>query len=187
MKLNQNEQRKISKSLSYVLRHRPDTIGLTLGEAGCVAVDDLLAAFHRAGKHYKRREIEVVVAENDKRRFELSDDGRMIRARQGHSVEVDLAYDPADPPDVLYHGTAEQFVESILAQGLVKAKRHDVHLSTDPATMRAVGMRRGKPVILAVDAGRMHRDGFKFFVTGNQVWLTDHVPPEYLQRFEDEG
>ena len=187
MKMNQNEQRKLSKSLSYVLRHRPDTIGLTLGDAGWVAVDELLAAFHRAGKHYRRDQIEIVVAESDKQRFELSEDGLRIRARQGHSVEVDLDYEPAVPPSVLYHGTAEQFIDAILEQGLNKAKRHHVHLSTNQATMRAVGMRRGKPVILKIDAAKMHADGHPFYVTGNEVWLTDHVPAEYLERVEDGG
>ena len=178
--MNAAELKKVSKSMSYVLRHRPDTIGIELDANGWVAVDTLLAAFTRSGKSYSRPLIERVVADNDKQRFEFSEDGSRIRARQGHSVDVDLAYEPAVPPDVLYHGTATKNLDSILKQGLIKANRHHVHMSTDKATMLSVAMRHGKPVMLAIDAKRMHEDGYAFFVTGNQVWLTDHVPPEYL-------
>ena len=106
----------------------------------------------------------------------------MIRANQGHSVEVDLQLEEREPPEVLYHGTVERFLPSILAGGLNKGRRHHVHLSKDVETARKVGARRGKPVILKVDAGRMHGDGHKFFVSANGVWLTDSVPPSYLSR-----
>jgi putative RNA 2'-phosphotransferase len=170
----------ISKSLSYVLRHRPDTVGLELQEGGWVAVDDLLAAFQRAGKELSPALLKQVVADNDKQRFEFSADGSEIRARQGHSAEVDLGYEPAHPPDVLYHGTATRNLDSIFAAGLLKGRRHHVHLSTNKETMIQVGMRHGKPALLAVDAARMLADGHVFFVTGNNVWLTDHVPSAYL-------
>ncbi|MEM6551105.1 MAG: RNA 2'-phosphotransferase [Planctomycetota bacterium] len=180
--MNTASLKQVSKSLSYVLRHRPDAIGIALDANGWVGVDELLAAFARDGKAYTRPLIDRVVAENDKQRFEFSDDGLRIRARQGHSVDVDLAYKPAVPPDVLYHGTATRNLASILEHGLLKAKRHHVHLSTDKATMLAVAMRHGKPVMLVIDAKRMHDDGHAFFVTGNRVWLTDHVPPVYLEQ-----
>jgi putative RNA 2'-phosphotransferase len=124
--------------------------------------------------------LERVVAENDKQRFEFSEDGLRIRARQGHSTEVELGYEPATPPDVLYHGTATRHLDSILQHGLVKGRRHHVHMSTNKETMIQVGMRHGKPVLLSIDAKRMLADGHTFYVTGNHVWLTDHVPPEYL-------
>jgi putative RNA 2'-phosphotransferase len=178
--MEKDKLKRISKSLSYVLRHRPDTMELTLQDGGWVVVDDLLSAFRRSGKELSLELLQQVVGENDKQRFEFSDDGMRIRASQGHSTEVDLGYEPCSPPDVLYHGTATRSLESIFEQGLVKGQRHHVHLSTNKQTMLQVGMRHGKPVVLAIDAARMHADGHEFFVTGNNVWLSDHVPSQYL-------
>ncbi len=178
--MNTKDLKQISKSLSYVLRHRPDSIGITLEPEGWIAVSELLDAFARNGQVYSRALIEQVVAENTKQRFEFDDEGQRIRARQGHSVDIDLGYETTTPPDTLYHGTATRNLDSILKQGLLKGARHHVHLSTDKDTMLAVAMRHGKPVLLSIDARRMHEDKHQFFVTGNQVWLTDHVPPQYL-------
>jgi putative RNA 2'-phosphotransferase len=125
------------------------------------------------------------VAESDKQRFEFSEDGQRIRARQGHSAEVDLGCDPVTPPTVLYHGTAMHNLDSIFKLGLLKGQPHHVHLSTDQEAMLRVGMRHGKPV-LSIDAAAMHAVGLQFFLTGNNVWLTEHVPPVYLQRLQDE-
>lgn len=166
--------------MSYVLRHKPDAIGITLDENGWVGVDELLAAFKNNGKRYSRERLDRAVAENDKQRFEFNEDRTRIRARQGHSVEVDLAYEPAVPPDVLFQGTATRNLDSIREMGLLKMNRHHVHLSTCKETMLAVAQRHGKPVILQVDAKRMHADGFNFFVTGNDVWLVESVPPTYI-------
>ncbi|HEX2474926.1 MAG TPA: RNA 2'-phosphotransferase [Lacipirellulaceae bacterium] len=173
--------KQISKSLCYVLRHRPDSVGIALGNGGWVAVDDLLAAFKRSGKPLTRDVLEVVVAENDKQRFEFSEDRSRIRARQGHSAKVDLKYQPATPPDVLYHGTATKNLDSIFQNGLIKGRRHHVHMSTNRETMVQVAMRHGKPVVLAIDAKQMSVDGHEFFVTGNHVWLTEHVPQKYIE------
>ena len=178
--MNKDQLKKISKGMSYVLRHRPDTIGIELQEGGWIGVDELLAAFERAGKPFTLPVLERVVTENDKQRFEFSADRLQIRARQGHSLEVDLGYTACAPPKVLYHGTATRNLDPILKQGLIKGNRHHVHLSTNVETMVQVAMRHGKPVVLAVAAARMHADGFEFFVTENHVWLTDHVPPEFL-------
>ena len=172
--------KSVSKSMSYVLRHRPDAIGITLDPNGWVGVDDLLSAFQRDGKRYTRACIDRAVAENDKQRFEFSDDGTRIRARQGHSVKIDLGYEPAIPPDVLFHGTATRNLDSIREKGLLKMNRHHVHLSTSKKTMLAVAQRHGKPVILEIDAKRMHAEGHEFFVTDNGVWLVDTVNPGYL-------
>lgn len=173
--------KRISKQLSYVLRHRPDSVGIELEPGGWVAVDVLMDALARNGRPCSREVVEQVVAENDKQRFEFSEDGNHIRARQGHSVEIELGYASATPPDVLYHGTATRNVESILELGLVKGRRHHVHMSTNRETMLAVGRRHGTPVMVTIDARQMHEDGHEFFVTGNDVWLTDHVPPNYLR------
>ena len=166
--------------MSYVLRHRPDTIGIALDPNGWVDVGVLLAAFRRAGKRYTHEIIDRAVAENDKQRFEYNEDRSRIRARQGHSVDVDLGYKPAVPPDVLYHGTATRNLDSIRENGLSKMNRHHVHLSTSRETMMAVAKRHGKPMILEIDAKRMHAAGFEFFVTANNVWLVDTVPNDYL-------
>lgn len=182
--MDKQSLKKISKRFSYVLRHRPDSVGLELGEGGWVRVDDLLAALASNGKAVSRPVLEQVVAENDKQRFEFSEDGLRIRARQGHSAEVDLGYEPATPPDVLFHGTATRNLDSILEGGLVKGRRHHVHMSINKETMIDVAKRHGKPVLLSIDAKRMLADGHEFFVTGNDVWLTDHVPPGYLSVVE---
>ena len=172
----------VSKFLAKHLRHAPDALGLTLQPGGWVSVDDLLAASERAGFTIAYDELIECVETNDKKRFSFDDAGDLIRANQGHSVEVDLQLQEKPPPDVLYHGTVERFLASILAEGLKKGKRHHVHLSKDVETACKVGARRGKPVILRVDAGKMHGQGFKFFLSVNGVWLTDSVPVAFLTR-----
>jgi putative RNA 2'-phosphotransferase len=171
---------KLSKFLSLVLRHQPDKIGITLDASGWVDVDELLAACLRHGKTISRRMLDDIVATNDKQRFAFNENRTRIRANQGHSIEVELDHQPATPPDVLYHGTPEQFVRAILRDGLKKMQRHHVHLSPTRETATKVGERRGKPVILRIDAKRMHADSFTFYLTPNNVWLVDEVPPGYL-------
>ncbi|HET7229842.1 MAG TPA: RNA 2'-phosphotransferase [Longimicrobium sp.] len=171
---------RASKFLSLVLRHDPGRIGLSLDPAGWAEVDELLSAAARAGVAIDRETLERVVAENGKQRFALSADGTRIRANQGHSVRVDLGLEPQTPPELLYHGTASRFVESIRAGGLHSAQRTHVHLSADEATARAVGQRHGRPVILTIAAGRMHRDGHAFFRAENGVWLAAAVPVDYI-------
>ena len=178
--MNTQQLKQVSKSLSYVLRHCPDSVGLELETGGWVAVDTLIRAFEQQGKRLSAEVVNEVVATSDKQRFELSDDGSRIRARQGHSVEVELGYEPMTPPSVLYHGTATRNLESIRAKGLLKGRRHHVHLSTNKQTMLQVAMRHGKPVLLVVQAALMHDAGHEFFVTGNHVWLTEHVPPQFI-------
>src|SRR5579864_4688475 len=171
----------VSKFLAKHLRHAPDALGLMLQPGGWVSVDDLLTASERAGFPITYDELIECVETNDKKRFALNAAGDLIRANQGHSVEVDLQLEEKQPPAVLYHGTVERFLASIMAEGLKKGKRHHVHLSKDTDTARKVGARRGKPVILRVDAGKMHSQGFKFFLSVNGVWLTDAVPPSFLK------
>jgi putative RNA 2'-phosphotransferase len=172
---------KISKFLSLVLRHKPESIGLTLEEEGWVSVADLLRASAAGGFAITRDELEYVVATNEKRRFSFSEHGDRIRASQGHSVEVDLGYKPMSPPDTLYHGTASRFLPSIMNAGLVRGERRHVHLSVDVDTAIRVGARHGSPVVLAVDSGRMQNADYLFYRSDNGVWLTECVPPAYLR------
>ncbi|MEV5978846.1 RNA 2'-phosphotransferase [Streptomyces sp. NPDC052114] len=176
-----HEQRtvKVSKYLSKHLRHQPERIGLTLDENGWVEIDALLAAAAAHRFPLTRSELDHVVATNDKRRFAV--EGGRIRAQQGHSVDVDLGLPPATPPAYLYHGTVADRLAAIRAEGLRPMNRHAVHLSPDRETATRVGARRGRPVVLPVDAGALHRDGHVFRVSGNGVWLTDAVPPAYLR------
>jgi putative RNA 2'-phosphotransferase len=172
----------VSKYLAKHLRHAPNELGLTLQPGGWVPVDALLSATRRHGFPISFDDLVECVETNDKQRFAFDVSGELIRANQGHSVAVDLQLDEREPPEILYHGTVERFLPSILKDGLVRGKRHHVHLSNDVETATRVGARRGKPVILKVDAGRMYRGGHVFYLSVNGVWLTDAVPRSYLSR-----
>ncbi|MEG5001638.1 RNA 2'-phosphotransferase [Microcoleus sp. B4-D4] len=172
---------KISKYLSRHLRHAPSRIGIQLGPGGWVPVSELLDACQKNNFPLQLAELKQVVAENDKQRFSFDSTGTLIRANQGHSVEVDLQLEPAVPPDILYHGTGSTAVESILSQGIRKMSRHHVHLSADIQTARKVGARHGIPAVFAVDAAAMQLDGCTFYCSDNQVWLVDFVPQNYLK------
>jgi len=171
-----------SKLLSYVLRHRPDSIGLALDAHGWAGVGELLACLAAHGKPLDRALLDRVVASNDKQRFAFSPDGTRIRASQGHSIDVDLQLQAAEPPAVLYHGTASRFLKAILASGLRPGARHHVHLSADIETATRVGARHGFPAVLAIDAARMRADGLVFYRSDNGVWLTAGVKPKYLSQ-----
>jgi putative RNA 2'-phosphotransferase len=170
----------LSKFLAKHLRHAPADLGLTLEPGGWVSVDDLLAASARAGFPIAYDDLIECVETNDKKRYSFDESGDRIRANQGHSTPVDLQLEEATPPADLFHGTVDRFLTAILAEGLKKCKRHHVHLSKDIETARKVGARRGKPVILRVDAGRMHGEGFKFYLSTNGVWLTHAVPMSFI-------
>ena len=172
---------KTSKYLSRHLRHDPGRLGLTLAPGGWVEVDDLLRACAAHSFALTRAELEEVVERNDKRRFSFDATGTRIRANQGHSVEIDLGLIAMKPPDVLFHGTGEGSVDSILRDGLNRMSRHHVHLSPDVPNALRVGGRHGRPVVLEVDAARMAADGHEFYVSDNGVWLTDEVPPQYVR------
>ncbi|HKK79355.1 MAG TPA: RNA 2'-phosphotransferase [Phaeodactylibacter sp.] len=178
------EIRKISKKLSLLLRHKPELYGLTLDRQGWCEVDALLAAFRQNGQILPQEVLETVVSQNDKRRFSFSEDGRRIRANQGHSIDVDLGYEAMQPPETLYHGTATRFLDRIFEVGLQKQQRHHVHLSPDVETASKVGARHGKLAILSIDANRMADDGHIFYRSANGVWLTDKVPVKYFQLYE---
>lgn len=179
MQTNSN-QKKISKFFSLVLRHKPDAIDLAIDAQGWALVDELIVQSKKAGFDLDREMVFQIVAENDKKRFSLSPDKQRIRAAQGHSVDIDLALSPIAPPNVLYHGTATRFLESIHLHGLLAGSRKHVHLSDNTDAALKVGQRHGKPTLISVDALMMHQKGFLFFRADNGVWLTDHVPVEFL-------
>ena len=180
--MNNSRLVKISKYLSKHLRHQPDRLGIKLAPGGWVAVDELLAACAKNSFLISKAQLNEVVENNDKKRFSFDSTGTLIRANQGHSVEVDLQLEPAIPPNVLYHGTGHAAAQSIRQTGLCKMSRHHVHLSQDIQTAIKVGTRHGRPVVFAVAAAAMHSSGYIFYCSDNGVWLVDHVPPEYLQQ-----
>lgn len=180
--INEKQTTTISKFLSLVLRHQPETIGIELDENGWTEVDDLIAKANTHGIKFDREILNYIVETNAKKRFAFNEMFDKIRASQGHSVEIELGYTNQQPPAILYHGTGEQSVQSILKNGLEKRSRQHVHLSKDIETATKVGQRHGKPVVLNVLAEQMYKDGFHFFLSDNGVWLTDHVPVIYIKQ-----
>jgi putative RNA 2'-phosphotransferase len=189
----------VSRLLSKILRHEPGMVGIRLDRHGWVAVDELIRAIERtaravgASKRLRtlptvtRDAVLAVVATSDKQRFSLSPDGKRIRAAQGHSITVDLGYSELEPPAILYHGTAWSNWMRISGEGLTSRARHAVHLSTNINTATRVGARHGQPLVLVVDAGQMHADGYAFTRSDNGVWLTEIVPPAYLSQLKPDG
>lgn len=172
--------RSTSKYISLILRHKPDVIGITLDEHGWADVDELIKGVNKT--HELNREIlERIVAKDEKQRYAFSEDGKKIRANQGHSILVDVELAEVVPPDVLYHGTGIKYKDSIDKQGLIPKSRLHVHLSGDIETARKVGQRHGKPIIYKIDATTMHKDGYKFFQSVKGVWLTKEVPIRFLE------
>ena len=169
--------KKISKHLSYVLRHKPEAIGLDLDDHGWAKIDDLM---DKSPHNITRELLDHVAETNDKKRFIISDDGAKIRANQGHSIAINLDLQPIPPPANLFHGTATRFIEAIFKDGLKKMNRQHVHLSADIETAQKVGARHGKPIILLLDTKAMAEAGFEFYLSKNDVWLTDNVLVEYL-------
>ena len=174
--MNKNNIKKISKFLSLLLRHNPQTIGLKLDTNGWADIDEIIEKSKNI--ELNRALIDEVVAKNDKQRFVIKEN--KIRANQGHSIDVDLEFKSVTPPNMLYHGTATRFLDSIMKTGLTKQKRQHVHLSKEIATAIAVGKRHGKVVLLEIDSKKMFDNGYKFYLSENGVWLTDVVPVEYI-------
>ena len=172
----------ISKFMSLVLRHKPEEIGLQVNENGWALVQELIDKINANGITVDIEIIKEVVEKNDKKRFVFNEDKTMIRASQGHSIEVELNLTKTNPPDVLYHGTASRFLEGILKDGLKRQSRQHVHLSATIETAMAVGSRHGKPTVLTISAKEMHEAGFNFYLSENQVWLIDIVPVQYISQ-----
>ncbi len=167
-----------SKLISLILRHKPETIGITLDEHGWANVEELIR-----GVNIEMETLEQIVATDDKQRYSFNDDKTLIRANQGHSIPVDVELEEVQPPEFLWHGTAEKYVNSICREGLIPKSRLYVHLSADVQTATTVGQRHGEAVLLRIDARKMYQDGFKFYLSKNGVWLTKHVSTSYLKRF----
>ena len=167
---------RASKFLSLVLRHQPEKIGITLDPHGWAKVREILP-----GMNLTMEDLTYIVETDEKQRYSFNKDRTLIRANQGHSISIDLELEAREPPEYLYHGTVGQFLGSIQKEGLQKQKRQYVHLSPDVETAVKVGRRRGKPVVLQVASGRMHQDGYTFYLSDNGVWLTDAVPVQYIK------
>lgn len=170
---------KISKYMSMILRHRPEVIGIQLDEHGWADVNELIEGIAKK-KKFNREILEEIVRTDSKQRYSFNEDKTKIRANQGHSISVDLELEPLEPPEILWHGTAEKYVASIEKTGLRPGNRMYVHLSSDMQTAEKVGSRHGKPIVYQVKSGEMYRKGFRFYRSVNGVWLTIMVPVEYL-------
>lgn len=168
-----------SKYISLILRHKPETIGISLDEHGWANVEELIEGVNKTHR-LNMETLERIVAEDEKQRYSFNEDKTLIRANQGHSIPVDVELPVVIPPDVLYHGTGVNYKDSIDAQGLIPKSRLYVHLSGDVETAKKVGQRHGKPIIYTVDAVAMHADGYTFYRSVNGVWLTKLVPRKYL-------
>lgn len=175
----------ISKFLSLVLRHQPETISIQLDQNGWADINELIDKANNYGIKFDRETLKHIVETNSKKRFAFNDTLDKIRASQGHSIEIELGYTNQKPPEILFHGTAEKFVQSILETGLEKQSRQHVHLSADFETALKVGQRHGKPFIFKVLAEQMYNDNFEFYISDNGVWLTDNVPTKYLKRNDE--
>lgn len=176
------EDMRISKFISLILRHKPEEIGLTLDEYGYINTSDLIRGLNRKGYKVTISDLERIVEEDSKQRYSFNYDKTKIKANQGHSISVNLELQAIEPPKVLYHGTATRFSESIYKEGIKKQGRQYVHLSADVETATKVGKRHGELVVFKVNSEQMHKDGYKFFLSENKVWLTDHVPIKYFSK-----
>ncbi|WP_266366092.1 RNA 2'-phosphotransferase [Tellurirhabdus rosea] len=183
--ISDKELTRISKFLSFVLRHQPAAIGIQLDQNGWADVNDLIQKANAHGIRFDRETLNHLVATNSKKRFAFNDTYERIRASQGHSFDIELGNNSQKPPQILFHGTSENSVQSILDSGLKKQSRQYVHLSRDSETAIKVGQRHGKPVVLRVFAEEMYNENFQFFLSDNGVWLTDNVPAKYLNRYNE--
>jgi len=172
----------ISKFMSLVLRHQPEEIGLQLDENGWANAKELVQKMNAKGIRVDIEIIKKVVERNDKKRFAFNEDKTMVRASQGHSIDIDLALTAAEPPELLYHGTGEKNVAAILNEGIQKMNRQHVHLSKDKTTAINVGTRHGKPIVLTIRSGEMYKDGVLFYLSANGVWLTDFIEAKYISK-----
>lgn len=178
--MNEKQIKGISKFLSYILRHNPQTIGLELDKEGWADVEELMAKSKTDYSVLTREILDIVVSTNEKNRFAFNEDKSKIRANQGHSIDIELNLETQQPPAFLYHGTVDKFLDVIKAEGLKKMNRQHVHLSADKDTAVDVGSRRGKPIVLVINSGEMHQNGYSFYLSANGVWLTDHVPAAFI-------
>lgn len=183
--ISEKQLTHISKFLSLVLRHQPETIGVQLDQNGWTDIAELIEKSNGYGIQFDRETLNHIVETNSKKRFAINDTHDKIRASQGHSIEIELGYTNQKPPEILYHGTGEKSVQSILEAGLEKRSRQHVHLSSDIETALKVGQRHGKPFVFKVHSEQMYNDNFQFLISDNGVWLTDNVPTKYLKQNDE--
>jgi putative RNA 2'-phosphotransferase len=183
--ISEKQTTQISKFLSLVLRHQPETIDIQLDQNGWTDVNELIEKANKYGIKFDRETLNHIVAANTKKRFAFNETLDKIRASQGHSIEIELGYTNEKPPEILYHGTGEKSVQSIIETGLEKRSRQHVHLSSDIETALKVGQRHGKPFVFKVLAEQMYNDNFQFFISDNGVWLIDNVPTKYLKQNDE--
>ena len=174
---------KVSRYISLILRHKPETIGITLYKHGWADVKKLIKGVSENYPGFNIDILEEIVRTDEKQRYSFNENKTKIRANQGHSVPVDLELKPVEPPEYLWHGTGVKYVDDILKSGLIPKSRHHVHLSKDMDTALAVGQRHGKPVLFRISAGCMNEMGYVFYKSENGVWLTDKVPVEFMDLF----
>ena len=170
----------ISKYMSLILRHKPEVIGISIDEHGWANVEELIQGIAKNNPGFNMEALEEIVKTDNKQRYSFNDDKTLIRANQGHSVQVDVDLEEKEPPNILYHGTGEKYVTSIDQDGLIPKSRLYVHLSKDIETARSVGKRHGKEIIYFVNSAQMYKDGYRFYLSKNGVWLTKKVPVKYL-------
>ncbi len=179
--MNNANERKLSRYISLILRHKPETIGITLDRNGWADVEKLIDGIKKSGYYIDKDILETIVRQDEKQRYSFNEEHTRIKANQGHSINVDLGLEERKPPEILYHGTATKSIESIMKEGITRQTRQYVHLSTDCETALKVGRRHGKPVILEVNSETMFNDGCRFYLSDNGVWLTDTVPVKYIK------
>ncbi|ENY8380922.1 RNA 2'-phosphotransferase [Clostridioides difficile] len=175
---------KLSIFISLILRHKPETIGIKLDDYGYADVNELIEKINNTGRNINIEILEQIVKEDNKQRYSFNDARSKIRANQGHSINVNVELKELEPPKYLYHGTATRFLENIKNEGIIKQSRLYVHLSRDIDTAVKVGKRHGTPVILKINTGKMYENGYKFYLSENNVWLCEHIPFEYVEIFE---
>lgn len=180
-----NDYINISKYMSLILRHKPEVIGIKLDNHGYVKVNDLISGIQKTYKEFNIDILNYIVETDNKQRYSFNEDKSLIRANQGHSINVDLELKEEVPPDILYHGTAEKFISSIEKIGLIPKSRQYVHLSKDIDTACNVGSRHGKPIVYVIHSKKMYDDGYKFYLSENKVWLTKEVPVKYLTNISE--
>ncbi|MDV9617784.1 RNA 2'-phosphotransferase [Clostridioides difficile] len=175
---------KLSIFISLILRHKPEIIGIKLDDYGYADVNELIEKINNTGRNINIEILEQIVKEDNKQRYSFNDDRSKIRANQGHSINVNVELRELEPPKYLYHGTATRFLDNIKNEGIIKQSRLYVHLSRDIDTAIKVGKRHGTPVILKINTGKMYENGYKFYLSENNVWLCEYIPFKYVEIFE---
>lgn len=176
-----NDLVKMGKYISLILRHKPELINLKIDEHGWANVDDLLKGINNSGRYISKEILDIIVNTNNKKRYQYNNDHTKIRANQGHSIKVDVELQEKVPPNILYHGTAQKYLDKIRESGIRKMNRLYVHLSKDIETAINVGKRHGQPIVLVINTEAMIKDGFKFYYSNNGVWLCDDIDYSYVK------